>query len=55
MKDRGLTIALSFTDLLEEADENYDWEKGRLVESGYLSSDGEKLVYITEMREIKEN
>ena len=55
MKDRGLTIGLSFTDLLEEAEENYDWEKGRLVESGYLSSDGEKLVYITETREIKEN
>ena len=55
MKDRGLTIGLSFTDLLEEADENYDWEKGRLVETGYLSSDGEKLVYITETRGIKEN
>lgn len=49
------TIGLSFTDLLEEAEENYDWEKGRLVESGYLSSDGEKLVYITETRGIKEN
>ena len=55
MKDRGLTIGLSFTDLLEEAEENYDWEKGRLVETGYLSSDGEKLVYITETRGIKEN